>query len=85
MNDMDMPREIRADVVTIEVTDKLTGRTLRRELPIDYIENSHALRLRGEDGSGRPSELVFLSDLGLAKLRDLTGGGADADPCGGHS
>ena len=78
-------KEIRASSVTVEVRDAATGEVVRRTLPIDYVENSHALRLMAEDAQGNPSELVFYSNAGLNKLRDLTGGGPDSDPCGGHS
>ena len=59
--------------------------TLRRTLPIDYLETANCLRLAAEDAQGRPAELVFYSNTGLGRLRDLTGGGPDKDPCGGHS
>ena len=79
------PKEIRASSVTVEVTDAVSGETFRRTLPIDYYENASALRLIAEDAHGEPAQLVFYSDFGLGKLRDLTGGGPDKDPCGGHS
>ena len=78
-------KEIRASSVTVEVTDAATGVTVRRTLPIDYVETANGLRLIAEDSHGNPSELVFYSGFGLGKIRDLTGGGPDADPCGGHS
>ena len=77
-------REITADTVTIEVTDKATGQTFRRELPIDYRETANCLRLKGENLEGKPGELVFFSNRGLDRLRDLTGGGADHDMHGAH-
>ncbi len=77
-------KEIRASEVTIEVTDEKTGLSLRRTLPIDYFETANCLRLSAEDSEGKPSELVFYSNTGLGRLRDLTGGGPDKDPCGGH-
>ena len=76
--------EIHADMVTLEVTDKTTGETFRRELPIDFYETANFLRLRGEDLNGKPSELVFVSDTGMQRLKDLTGYGPDTDPCGSH-
>ncbi len=79
------PREIRAAEVTVEVKDAVTGEVFRRTLPIDYYETANALRLIAEDAHGEPSELVFYTNFGLKKLRDLTGGGPDKDPCGGHS
>ena len=79
------PKEIRAAEVTVEVKDASTGEVYRRTLPIDYVENATALRLMAEDGRGNPAQLVFYSNFGLKKLRDLTGGGPDKDPCGGHS
>lgn len=76
---------IAASEVTIEVADRATGKTFRRTLPMDYFENANCLRLCGEGLDGKPAELVFFSDTGVDKLRDLTGGGPDQDPCGGHS
>ncbi len=76
--------EIHASMVTLEVTDETTGETFRRELPIDFYETANFLRLKGEDLNGNPSELVFVSDTGMRRLKDLTGHGADSDPCGTH-
>lgn len=76
--------EIRANIVTLQVKDEKTGEIFSRELPIEFYENANFLRLRGEDLHGNPSELVFLSETGMNRLKDLTGGGADNDPCGSH-
>ncbi|MBS6398008.1 MAG: hypothetical protein KH452_12835 [Clostridiales bacterium] len=76
--------EIHASTVTLEVTDEATGKTFRRELPIDFYETANFLRLRGEDLNGSPSELVFVSDTGMRRLNDLMGNGPDEDPCGTH-
>lgn len=77
--------EIMADTVTVEVKDAATGKTYRRELPIDYYENANFLRLRGENMDGSISQLVFLSARGIERVKDLTGKGPDHDRCGGHS
>ncbi len=77
--------EIRADMVSLEVRDRETGRVFRRELPIDYYENANLLRLSGENLDGSVSQLVFYSARGLERMKDLTGKGPDYDPCGGHS
>lgn len=77
-------QEIRAGSVTVEVVDAATGQTFRRTLPIDYLETANALRLSAEDAHGNPAELVFYSGTGVSRLRDLTGGGPNTDPCGGH-
>ena len=76
--------EIIADTVTVEVVDKATGKMYRRELPIDYYENANLLKLSGENLDGSVSQIVFYSSRGLERLKDLTGLGADHDPCGGH-
>ena len=44
--------ELVADTVTVEITDRATGKVYRRELPIDYYENANFLRLRGESFTG---------------------------------
>ena len=77
--------EITASMVTVEVTDEVTGEVFRRELPIDYYENANFLRLRGENLDGSVSQLVFYSSRGLERMNDLIGKGPDKDPCGGHS
>lgn len=76
--------EIIASSVTVEVKDEKSGRTYRRELPIDYYENANFLRLRGENMDGSLSQLVFYTPRGIERVKDLTGKGPDSDPCGGH-
>lgn len=76
--------EIHANMVILEVTDEKTGETFRRELPIEFQETANFLRLKGEDMCGNPSELVFISDTGMRRLKDLTGHGPDEDPCRTH-
>ncbi len=78
-------REIRAGSVVIEVTDETTGQTFRRTFPIDYLETSSLVRLGGENHLGEPSEIVFYTSFGMRKMKDLTGGGIDYDPCGTHT
>ena len=76
--------EIRAKEVTVEVTDIATGKVHRRTLPMDYFENANGLVLRGENLDGSVSQLVFYSSRGMKRMKDLTGGGPDEDPCGTH-
>ena len=76
--------ELTASVVTVEITDERTGRVYRRELPVDYYENANFLRLSGENMDGSLSQLVFYTPRGIERARDITGKGADHDPCGGH-
>ncbi len=73
--------ELRADSVTVEISDAETGQVFRRELPIEYYENANFLRLRGENFDGGMSELVFYTPRGMQKLKDVSGGGADKDGC----
>ena len=77
--------EISAKEVTIEVVDEATGKTYRRTLPIDYYETANGLVLRGENLVGSISQLVFYTARGMQRMQDLTGGGPDEDPCGGHT
>ncbi len=83
-HDNDALCEITADQVTIEVADQKTGKTVKRTLPLGYRENAHFLQLSGEDMAGKPSQIVFFSESGVGKLRDMTGRGPDTDPCGSH-
>lgn len=77
--------EICADVVTVEVRDRATGKIYRRELPISYYENANFLRLTGENLDGSTSQLVFYTARGLSRMKDLTGKGPDHDACHTHS
>lgn len=77
--------EIRAEVVTVEVRDQVTGEVYRRELPISYYENANFLRLSGENLDGSLSQLVFYTTRGLTRMNDLTGKGPDHDDCGNHT
>lgn len=75
------PEGIEADRVLVGVRDKTTGRIFERRLDIHYVENANGLILSGENAAGNPSQIAFLSDLGLAKLRDLMGRGPDQPRC----
>ena len=77
--------ELTASEVTVEIKDPATGKIYRRELPIDYYENANVLKLSGENLDGSLSQLIFYSARGVERVKDLTGKGADHDPCGGHS
>ena len=77
--------DISADCVTVEVTDAVTGKVYRRQLPIDYYENANFLRLSGENLDGSMSQLVFYTPRGVERVKDITGKGPDHDRCGGHS
>lgn len=59
-------REIRAAEVTLEVTDSQTGLTLRRTLPIDYLETANCLRLAAEDAQGRRLNSCSIQTRALA-------------------
>ena len=79
---MDKIFEITAKEVTIPVKDERTGEQYSRTLPIDYYENANVLKLSGENLDGSSSSIVFYSVRGMERLKDLTGKGADHDPCG---
>lgn len=81
---MDELKEITASEVTVEVKDATTGEVYRRELPIDYYENAHFLKLSGENFDGSTSTLVFFTARGVEKAKDIMGLGPDEDPCGTH-
>ena len=81
---MDKIFEITAKEVTIQVKDERTGEQYSRTLPIDYYENVNVLKRSGENLDGSSSSIVFYSVRGMERLKDLTGKGADHDPCGTH-
>lgn len=72
---------ISSHVVTLQLQDEETGRVYTRQLPMDYRENSNGLTLEGEDASGQPSQIVFLSDTAVNKINDVTGQGQNAPRC----
>ena len=76
--------EIIADEVVVEVKDAATGTIYRRELPIDYYENSNFLKLQGENLDGSTSTLVFYTARGIQRSKDITGKGCDTDNCDSH-
>lgn len=76
--------EITACEITVEVKDASTGKIYRRELPVDYYENAHFLKLSGENFDGSTSTLVFFTAQGVEKAKDIMGLGADEDNCGAH-
>ena len=77
---MDKIFEITAKEVTVQVKDERTGVVYS----IDYYENANVLKLSGENLDGSSSSIVFYSARGIERLKDLTGRGADHDPCGTH-
>ena len=81
---MDKIFEITAKEVAIQVKDERTGEQYSRTLPIDYYENANVLKLSGENLDGSSSSIVFYSVRGMERLKDLTGKGAEHDPCGTH-
>ena len=81
---MDEIKEITASEITVEVKDAATGVVYRRELPVDFYENAHFLKLSGENFDGSTSTLVFFTARGVEKSKDIMGFGPDKDPCGSH-
>lgn len=80
-----VPDKIEADSVTVEITDKNTGKVFRRNLPITYLETANGLLLSGETMDGSPSQIAFLSETAISKISDLCGKGPDSSPCGDKS
>ncbi|OYP23551.1 hypothetical protein C8E03_102191 [Lachnotalea glycerini] len=76
--------EITASKVTVEIIDKKTGKLFRRTLPMDYRETYTGIKLSGENLNGEPSDIVFFSEKGIAKLKDLSGQGSDNPSCNDH-
>ncbi|MDT8900692.1 hypothetical protein [Anaeroselena agilis] len=72
---------IEADSITVEVVDKQSGRTFRRNLPVKYIETDNGVILAGETLAGAPCEIALLSDAAVARMIDVTGRGPDSHRC----
>jgi len=80
----DLPEQIEADTVFVEVIDRSTGKKFRRKLPIQYLENGNGIILSGETMDGKPSQLHFLSALALSRIHELFGKGAEQPKCQDH-
>lgn len=76
--------KIEAGLVVVEVVDKNTGQTFRRNLPINYLENDNGIILSGETITGQPTEIAFFSDIAISKMSDLRGKGPDKPRCNTH-
>jgi len=72
---------ITASTVVLQLQDDKSGRLYSRTLPLDYKENSNGLILEGENYSGAPSQIAFLSDTAINKINDITGHGANMARC----
>jgi len=75
------PSHVAVDSVVMELVDRASGQLIRRPVELRYEENENGIVLTGEDMTGRPSSIVFLSDTYLKKLVDISGGGADTHKC----
>ncbi|MBP2663300.1 MAG: hypothetical protein H6Q71_1248 [Firmicutes bacterium] len=73
--------KIEADWVTIEVTDKISGKLFRRNFPLRYLETDNGVVLFGETLDGKPSQINFLSEVALTKINDLLGKGPEHGHC----
>ncbi len=73
--------KIEADFIIVEVTDKTTGKTFRRSLPVRYLENDNGIVLYGETMDAVPTQISLLSETALAKLSGLFGRGPDQPRC----
>ncbi|NLW25310.1 MAG: hypothetical protein GXY91_08790 [Clostridia bacterium] len=83
-NEDEIMDKIEAHSAVIEVKDKNTGLLFRRYIPIDYLETDNGIIISGETLSGTVSEIAFLSDLALSRIKDLRGMGPEKDSCGSH-
>ncbi|MDR1702334.1 MAG: hypothetical protein LBR56_06120 [Sporomusaceae bacterium] len=79
--EMDALEKIEADFVIIEVTDKSTGKTFKRNLPLQYLETDNGVVLSGENLNGEATQINFLSQSALNKITDLIGKGLDKPRC----
>ncbi|MEA4971261.1 MAG: hypothetical protein VB051_12180 [Candidatus Pelethousia sp.] len=81
LSQADAPCGIAASEVVVELVDRATGRLFRRPLELSYEENENGIVLCGEDMSGQPSSIVYLSDSYLQRLTDISGQGPEEDHC----
>lgn len=72
---------IAAPNAVVEAVDAESGLLYRRYLEIEYEENDNGLRLIGEDISGLPAQIAFLSETALGRMHELRGKGPDAPRC----
>ena len=75
------PELIEADTVWLEVTDRASGLTYRRQLPLHYRESAAGIVLSGETLEGQPAHLTFLAATATSRIRDVIGQGPDSHRC----
>ncbi len=80
----DLPEQIEAEMITVEVIDKHSGKKFRRSLPIQYLENGNGIILSGETLDGKPANIHLLSTAALSRISELFGKGADRPRCSEH-
>ena len=73
-----------AQNLVVEAVDENTGRLYRRYLEAGFEETDNGIRILGENISGAPVQIVFLSGTALARMKDLQGAGPDAPRCPGE-
>lgn len=76
--------QITANQAILHVKDQTTGHVYCRTLPLDYHENNNGVTLAGENLDEEETQISFLSNTALEKIKDLVGLGPDASPCHGH-
>ncbi len=65
----------------VEALDRNTGFLYRRYLELSYDETGNGIRLIGEDISGKPVQIVFLSNSSIEQMKELQGSGPDHPRC----
>jgi hypothetical protein len=73
---------IAAPNLVVEVLDTESGGLFRRYLELEFDENDNGIRLIGENMAGEATQLVFLSEAALKKMRDIRGAGRNTPRCG---
>lgn len=79
--DAPAPERLTAVNAAVEIIDEKTGHLYRRYLELAYDETDNGLRLFGDDISGSPVQIVFLSNTALERIHDLQGKGRDSARC----
>lgn len=72
---------IESENAVVEIIDKNTGMLYRRYLELRFHENSNGIIIEGENLSGEKSQIVFLSNSAIVKIKELHGEGPDEPRC----
>ncbi|MFV0361887.1 MAG: hypothetical protein ACK5LL_02190 [Suipraeoptans sp.] len=81
LQDSDDTTHIAAPNAVLEFVNESDGSLYRRYLELETNETANGIRIKGDDISGKPVQIVFLSNTALEQMKDLKGEGLNSPRC----